>query len=585
MADQEIRKKAESYLSQEWNSIFKDEIQKLLDDNNDGDLRERFYRELDFGTGGLRGEIGGGYNRMNSYTVAKATQGMANYIKAHVPADKQSVVISYDSRNYSDLFSQTAAEVLAANGIKTYLFTSLRPTPVLSFAVRKLGTCAGIMVTASHNPAKYNGYKVFWEDGAQVTPPHDKGIISEVGKVTDDIKRIDVEAALYAGSIVMIDREIDDAYNDMCKAQCLRPELVREKGKDLKVVYTPLHGAGTVPVERLLSDVGIKVFTVPEQREPDGNFPTVAFPNPEITPAMDLSLKYAREQGADLVIGTDPDADRIGIAVPDGEDWTLITGNQLGALLTDYIFRSREEQGLMPDRPAFINTIVTTNLQFDIAQAYGAACFKVLTGFKYIGEKIGEWDKTEEYQYIFGGEESYGFLVETDARDKDAVSAALLTAEMALWNVNRGFTVLDHLKEIWQTYGYYEEFLISQYFEGEAGAGIMAGLMKTLREDMPREWGDLKAQSLMDFQSGTTVDLETGKRAKDIDLPSSNVLQFVMEDGSLVTARPSGTEPKIKFYGSCCVKPCGDLEEAKKATSLRIKSVEASVEKLIKSVQ
>ena len=585
MADQEIRKKAESYLSQEWNSIFSDEIRKLLDDNNDGDLRERFYRELDFGTGGLRGEIGGGYNRMNSYTVAKATQGMANYIKANVPSHKQSVVISYDSRNYSDLFSKTAAEVLAANGIKTYLFTSLRPTPVLSFAVRKLGTCAGIMVTASHNPAKYNGYKVFWEDGAQVTPPHDKGIITEVGKVTDDIKRIDAEAALSAGSIVMIDREIDDAYNDMCKAQCLRPELVREKGRDLKVVYTPLHGAGTVPVERLLSDVGIEVFTVPEQREPDGDFPTVAFPNPEITPAMDLALKYAREQGADLVIGTDPDADRIGIAVPDGDDWTLITGNQLGALLTDYIFRSRREQGLMPDRPAFINTIVTTNLQFDIAHAYGASCFKVLTGFKYIGEKIGEWDKTEEYQYIFGGEESYGFLVETDARDKDAVSAALLTAEMALWNVNRGFTVLDHLKEIWQTYGYYEEFLISQYFEGEAGAGIMAGLMKTLREDKPREWGELKARSLRDFQNGTTVDLETGMTAKDIDLPSSDVLQFVMEDGSLVTARPSGTEPKIKFYGSCCVKPCGDLDEAKKATSVRIGSVEASVKELIKSVQ
>ncbi len=585
MADQEIRQKAESYLDQEWNSVFKDEVRQLIDNNDDKELRERFYRELDFGTGGLRGEIGGGYNRMNSYTVAKATQGLANYIKANGPADKQSVVISYDSRNYSDLFSQTAAEVLAANGIKTYLFTSLRPTPVLSFAVRKLGTCAGIMVTASHNPAKYNGYKVFWEDGAQVTPPHDKGIITEVAKVTDNIRRIDLEAALAAGSIVMVDKEIDDAYNDMCKAQCLRPELVREKGKNLKIVYTPLHGAGTVPVERLLSDVGIEVFTVPEQREPDGDFPTVAFPNPEITPAMDLSLKYARKQGADLVMGTDPDADRIGIAVPDGDDWTLITGNQLGALLTDYIFRSRQEQGLMPDRPAFINTIVTTNLQFDIAQAYGAACFKVLTGFKYIGEKIGEWDKTEEYQYIFGGEESYGFLVETDARDKDAVSAALLTAEMALWNVNRGFTVLDHLKEIWQTYGYYEEFLISQYFEGEAGAGIMAGLMKTLREDKPREWGDLKARSLMDFKDGTTVDLETGKKEKNIDLPSSNVLQFVMEDGSLVTARPSGTEPKIKFYGSCCVKPCVDLEEAKRVTSARIKSVEARVGELIKSVQ
>ncbi|MDC7220540.1 MAG: phospho-sugar mutase [Spirochaetales bacterium] len=585
MADQEIMNKAKAYLSQEWNAVFKDEVQKLIEAGDEVELRERFYRELDFGTGGLRGELGGGYNRLNSYTTGKAIQGLANYIKAHVGADKQSVVIACDSRNYSDVFSQTAAEVLAANGIKTYLFTSLRPTPVLSYAVRKLGTCAGIMITASHNPAKYNGVKVFWEDGAQVTPPHDTGIIGEVNKVTDDIKRITKEEAVAAGSIVMIDEEIDGPYNEMCKAQCLRPELVKEKGKDLKIVYTPLHGAGTVPVERVLSDVGIEVFTVPEQREPDGNFPTVAFPNPEITEAMNLSLKYAKEQGADMVIGTDPDADRIGIAVPDGDEWTLITGNQLGALLTDYIFRSRQELDLMPDSPAFINTIVTTNLQFDIAQAYGATCFKVLTGFKYIGEKIGEWDETEEYQYIFGGEESYGFLVETDARDKDAVSAALITAEMALWNVNRGKTVLDHLKEIWQTYGYYEEFLISQYFEGEAGAGIMAGLMKTLREDKPKSWGKLTAASLRDFSDGSTTNLETGEKVKDIDLPSSNVLQFVMTDGSLVTARPSGTEPKIKFYGSCCVKPCGDLEEAKSATSALIKSVEACVADLIESVK
>lgn len=584
MADQDILHKAEKYVSQEWTDVFKKEVEDLIEAGNEAELRERFYRELDFGTGGLRGEIGGGTNRMNSYTVAKATQGLANYIKKNVPEDQRSVVISYDSRNYSGLFSQTAAEVLAGNGIKTYLFTSLRPTPVLSFAVRRLKTCAGIMVTASHNPAKYNGYKVFWSDGAQVTPPHDKGIISEVELVTDGISRKEIEGAKAEGSIVMIDSDVDDAYNAMCKAQCLRPELVREKGRDLKIVYTPLHGAGTVPVERVLSELGIEVFTVPEQREPDGDFPTVAFPNPEITPAMDLSLQYARKQGADLVMGTDPDADRIGIAVPDGDDWTLITGNQLGALLTDYIFRSRSELGLMPDRPAFINTIVTTNLHFDIATAYGAACFKVLTGFKYIGEKIGQWDKTEEFHYIFGGEESYGFLVETDARDKDAVSAALLTAEMALWNLNRGKTVLDHLKEIWSTHGYYEEFLISQYFEGEAGAGVMAGLMKTLRENPPTAWGSLKAVQLRDFSDGTTLDLASGAKAKDIDLPSSNVLQFVMEEGSLVTARPSGTEPKIKFYGSCCVKPCNNLEKAKADTSAIIKSIEASVQELIGSV-
>ncbi len=581
MDKKELKAKAEEYLQLEKNDHFRKEVEDLLAKEDWEDLNDRFYTELSFGTGGLRGVIGGGMNRMNPYTVAKATQGLAQYVVNNVPQEDRKVVISYDSRHFSDLFAEQAALVFAGNGIRTWLFTSLRPTPELSYAVRKLGCAAGVMVTASHNPAEYNGYKVYWSDGGQITSPHDTGIISEVRKVSDTINIAEKEEALKSGMLTMIDEEVDVPYLDMVIAESLRPEMVKEKGKDLKVVYTPLHGCGTIPVETALSRMGIEVVTVKEQREPDGAFPTVDFPNPEITPAMQMALDYAVREKADLVMGTDPDADRLGIAVPDGDGYTLITGNQLGCLLTDYIFLSRKELGKMPPKPAFVNTIVTTDLQIKIAESYGAATFKVLTGFKYIGEKMREFEQDDSYQYIFGGEESYGFLVERDVRDKDAVSAATMTAEMALWNVSQGRTVLDHLKEIYEKFGYYEETLISQYFKGQSGQQIMAKLMADLRSEPPRTLGGIAVTEMKDYKDGTTRNLLTGDMDTDIDLPSSNVIQFVLEDGSLVTARPSGTEPKIKFYASICGEKGQSLEDAKKSVAGKIKAIESDINTMI----
>ncbi len=581
MDQKELLEKANQYILDEKDEYFRQQVQTLIKEENWEELNDRFYRELSFGTGGLRGIIGGGMNRMNPFTVAKATQGLANYILKNAPVGKRCAALAYDCRHFSDTFALQAALVFAANGIKAYLFTSLRPTPELSYAVRKLNCCSGIMVTASHNPAEYNGYKVYWEDGAQVTAPHDTGIITEVRAVQDDIRIMDKEEALDRGLLQMIDKEVDDGYLDMVIAQSLRPDLVREKGKDLKVVYTPLHGTGTLPVETALSRMGIKVITVKEQREPDGAFPTVEFPNPEIAPAMKMALDYGMREKADLVMGTDPDADRLGIAVPEKDGYRLITGNQLGALLTDYIFQSRREQGSLPGNAAFVNTIVTSNLQNKIAQSYGAATFKVLTGFKYIGEKMKEFEEQGSHTYIFGGEESYGFLVETDVRDKDAVSAATMSAEMALWNVARGRRVLDHLNDLYKRFGYYEETLISQYFKGQSGQKIMDDLMTGLRSNTPTHLGGIAVEFLRDYKEGSTRNLLTGEVDTNINLPSSNVLQFVLEEGSLVTARPSGTEPKIKFYASVCDKPGEDLEESKKRVAQKIEGIKKDLNSLI----
>lgn len=577
MERKELIVKAKDYLEKEDDSRFSEQVAELLKKEDWEELNDRFYTDLAFGTGGLRGVIGGGMNRMNPYTVRKATQGLASYIVKNVAEGKRRVALAYDSRHYSDLFALQAALVFAGNGIECFLYTSLRPTPQLSYTVRELNCCAGVMVTASHNPAEYNGYKVYWEDGGQITAPHDTGIIAEVRAVTDQINVISEEKAKSEGLLHMIDADVDRSYLDMVIAQSLRPELVKEKGKDLKVVFTPLHGCGTVPVENALSRMGIKVVTVKEQREPDGAFPTVAFPNPEITPAMQMALDYAAREKADLVMGTDPDADRLGIAVPEGDGYTLVTGNQLGCLLTDYIFLSRKELGKLPDNAAFVNTIVTTDLQIKIAESYGAETFKVLTGFKFIGEKMREFEESGSHTYIFGGEESYGFLVEEEVRDKDAVSAATMAAEMALWNVAQGRTVLDHLNDIYERFGYYEETLISQYFKGQSGQEVMAGLMTTLRETPPASLGGVTVIALKDYKDGTTRNLLTAELDTDIDLPSSNVLQFVLEDGSLITARPSGTEPKIKFYASICGEKGQSLSDAKVEVSAKIKAIEADI--------
>ncbi|MFW6245019.1 MAG: phospho-sugar mutase [Fibrobacterota bacterium] len=583
MDTQALKEKAQEYIRLEQDAYFRGQVEELVKKEDWTELNDRFFTDLAFGTGGLRGVIGGGYNRMNPFTVCRATQGLANYIKKAVPADQASAVIAYDSRNFSDLFAMQAALVLCANGIKTYLFTSLRPTPELSFAVRKLKATTGIVVTASHNPPEYNGYKVYWDDGAQVVAPHDKLIIEEVRAVTNEISVISEKDALEEGRLVMIDKEVDEPFIQMVKDQSIRPELVKEKGKDLKVVFTPLHGTGTMPVETALRDMGIEVIFVEEQKEPDGNFPTVDYPNPEDASAMKLSLDLAKEVGADLVMGTDPDADRLGIAVPDENgEYVLVSGNQLGALLADYIFSSRKETGTLPSKPAFIKTIVTTDLQRLIAEEYGAQVYNTLTGFKYIGEKIREFEsQADGPSYIFGGEESYGYLVNTEVRDKDAVSAATMTAEMALYHRTRGRTLLDQLRNIWNQYGYFQEMLLSKTFKGESGLKVMNDLMEKFRKTPPTEFAGQKVLAVKDYREGTTFDPTAGTLEKNIDLPSSNVLQFILDDESVITARPSGTEPKIKFYASCRSEKGKDLDAAMAEVSKKIETITSELNSMI----
>ncbi len=577
MIDDTVQQRIDEYLANEDNEYFVKDLEKVLEQGNEEELNDRFYTSLSFGTGGLRGRIGGGLNRMNPYIVRKATQGLSNYILKHT--SKGSAVIAYDSRHFSDLFAEEAARIFCTNGIKTYLFSSLRPTPVLSFAVRKLGTTAGIVITASHNPAAYNGYKVYWSDGGQIVPPHDSGIINEVNAVEGPLHPMSREDALQKGLLTIIDKEIDEPFVSLVKSCSIRPELLRTLGKDLKIVYTPLHGTGTVLVERTLKEMGVRVLTVPEQREPDGDFPTVEFPNPEIASALKLAIALAKKESADMLMGTDPDADRLGIAVPDGDDMVLVTGNQLGVLLADYIFSSLKELGKLPVHSAFVKTIVTTELQRMVAEQYGAACYDVLTGFKYIAEKIKEFEDTGE-KYIFGGEESYGYLVTDEVRDKDAVSAAFLAVEMTLYHRSKGKSVLDRLKEIWDEYGYFEEMLISRYFEGQEGKAVMDTLMASLRAAPPKTFGGIPVEQIRDYMSGTTLSA-SGERVKNITLPASNVLQFVLADGSMVTVRPSGTEPKIKFYASCRTDAGVPLKQARVETERKLKAIELEVDALL----
>ena len=583
MTNSDITARAEAYIGFEEHDDFRGEVQALIDKRDIDEITERFWRDLDFGTGGLRGVIGGGDNRINPYVIRKATQGLANYIAGHVAESERGAVIAYDSRRCSELFAREAARVLAANGIRAWLFISLRPTPVLSFAVRRLGACAGIMITASHNPAKYNGYKVFWSDGAQVVPPHDKGIITEVRAITGPVAAMDAEQAERKGLIIPVGKEIDDSYRAMVVSQSLNPDLIKSRGESFKIVYSPLHGAGTVPVETVLRELGIGVITVPEQREGDGDFPTVEFPNPETAAALKMALDLGARENADLVMATDPDADRLGIAVNSNREWTLMTGNQLGAVLADYIFRIRKEQGSLPANPAFINTIVTSEFQNRIAESYGAVSFRVLTGFKYIGEKIRQFEAEGTYDYVFGGEESYGYLVGSGVRDKDAVSAAAITVEAALWNRERGMTLLGHLEELWARFGYYQEVLIGRDFDGRRGQDIMTSLMETLRGRAPDEIAGTAVDSVRDFLSGTTRDTSSGQVEKNLVQPSSNVLQFVLADGSLVTARPSGTEPKIKFYASCRSGNGDNPARARADIQHRIAGIEAWVNTAVAS--
>jgi phosphoglucomutase len=581
MTNEELKRAAETYLTREDHPVFRKEVEDLLKADHWAELNERFYTSLSFGTGGLRGTIGGGTNRMNPFMVRSATQGLASYVNTAVGAGKGSAVIAHDSRNYSDLFALEAALTLAANGIKTYLFRALRPTPVLSFAVRHLKATTGIVVTASHNPPEYNGYKVYWADGAQVVPPHDTGIISEVRKVDGKFKTMTKADALAKGLLVEIDEEVDGPYVEMVKKLSLRPELFKTASK-VKVVYTPLHGTGVTLLPRIMKDLGINLVIEPKQAIPDGNFPTVASPNPEEHSAMQLAIDLAKKEGADLILGTDPDADRIGIGVPSKGDWVLLNGNQLGALLADYIFSSLKALGRMPAKPVFINTIVTTELHQLIAQDYGVRTFRVLTGFKYIGEKIKLFEQGNEgLKYVFGGEESYGFLFGDSVRDKDAVGTAAITIEMALWHLSQGRSVMDALNGLYEKYGFFQEILISKTFKGQAGLETMKKFMADLRTAPPKKVGPLALTRVLDYQNGTTRGAD-GSVKKDIDLPGSDVVQFVLEDGSTVTVRPSGTEPKIKFYASCRAEKGLSLEAAKAKVADKVKAINEALDGMIR---
>lgn len=527
----------------------KEELRSIAGDEKE--IEDRFYKELEFGTGGLRGVIGAGTNRMNTYTVRKATQGLANYIIKQGGEDK-GVAIAYDSRRKSPEFADEAALCLAANGIKAYVFDSLRPTPELSFALRTLKCISGIVITASHNPPEYNGYKAYWEDGAQVTAPKDREIIEEVKNVTDyhEVKTMSREDAIAAGLYQVIGKEIDDAYMAELKKQIIHPEIIKEVADDIKIVYSPFNGTGNVPVRRILSELGFKnVYVVPEQEMPDPDFTTLDYPNPEDPKAFTLALRLAKEKNADIVLATDPDADRLGIYALDTKSGEYIpfTGNMSGMLIAEYILRERISTGKMPENPALVTTIVTTNMAGAIARDYNVKFIEVLTGFKFIGEQIKLFEQTGSNNYVFGLEESYGCLAGTHARDKDAVVAVMCLCEMAAWCKKNGITVWDQMLNLYEKYGYYKETQYAITLKGIDGAAQITEMMNRLRSNPPKSFGDLTVKELRDYDRDVAVNLETGEE-KSTGLPKSNVLYFDLSNDSWCCARPSGTEPKIKFY-------------------------------------
>lgn len=535
------------------NDYFDEDTKKelLAIRNDEKEVEDRFYKDLEFGTGGLRGVIGAGTNRMNVYTVRKATQGLANYIMKQGGSDK-GVAIAYDSRRMSPEFADTAACCLAANGIKAYVFESLRPTPELSFALRKLGCISGIVVTASHNPPEYNGYKVYWEDGAQITAPKDKEIIAEVNAITDynTVKTMDKEAAKAAGLYEVIGKEIDDAYMVELKKQIIHPEIIAEVADDIKIVYTPLCGTGNLPVRRVLSELGFKnVYVVPEQENPDPDFTTLDYPNPEDPKAFTYALRLAKEKDADIVLATDPDADRLGVYAKDTKtgEYVPFTGNMSGMLIAEYILREKTKMGTMPANPALVTTIVTTNMADVITRAYGVKMIEVLTGFKFIGEQIKFFEETGSNNYVFGLEESYGCLAGTHARDKDACVAVMCLCEVAAYCKKEGKTLWDMMVEMYEKYGYFKETQYTITLKGVDGAKQIAEIMDKLRKNPPKAFGDLKVLRFRDYEEDKIIDMETGA-VTTTGLPKSNVLYFELPDNFWCCARPSGTEPKIKFY-------------------------------------
>ena len=518
---------------------------------DEAEIEDRFYKDLEFGTGGLRGVIGNGTNRMNIYTVRKATQGLANFIIKEKAADR-GVAIAYDSRRMSPEFANEAALCLNANGIKAYIFPTLRPTPELSFALRELKCIAGIVVTASHNPPEYNGYKVYWEDGAQITAPKDTQIINEVKAVTDynTVKTMDIDEARACGLYNVIGYDMDDKYIAALKKMSLNGDIIKQVADDIKIVYTPFHGTGNVPVRRILKELGFKhVYVVPEQEKPDPDFTTLEYPNPEDPKAFTLALKLAKEKDADIILATDPDADRLGVYSKDSKtgEYMSFTGNMSGMLIAEYILSQRKEKGLLHDNGAFVKTIVSTNMADAIAKEYNVKLIEVLTGFKFIGEQIKLFEQQHTYEYEFGFEESYGCLVGTHARDKDAIVAVMALCEAAAFYKSKGLTLWDQMINIFDKYGYYKEGQKAITMKGAEGAAQIAQMMDDLRKNPPKKFGDWDVVEFRDYKTKECTDIKTGAKS-DTGLPVSNVLYFDLTDNAWCCARPSGTEPKIKFY-------------------------------------
>lgn len=567
--DVQIEEKVASWLNGSYDEDVKTSI-KDLQKNNPDELADAFYRNLEFGTGGLRGIMGIGTNRINKYTIGMATQGYTNYLKKSFPDEEIKVAIAHDSRNNSRFFAETVASVFAANGLKVFLFDELRPTPELSFAIRHLGCKGGVVCTASHNPKEYNGYKAYWVDGGQLVPPHDKNVITEVEKIGDvnDVKWSGGEE-----NITIIGKEVDDAYIQMVKSLSVYPEVIKEQ-KDLKIVFTSIHGTGIKLVPPTLKAYGFENLTiVEEQATPDGNFPTVHYPNPEESEAMNFGLQKAKEINADILCGTDPDADRVGIGVKNIKgEWVLMTGNQTAVLAFNYVMEARKEKGLQQPNDMVVKTIVTTDMIDVIAKEAGVTCYNVLTGFKWIAELIREKEGIENY--IVGGEESYGLLIGDQVRDKDAISAVAILCEMAAYEKSKGRSLYEKMLDLYVKFGYYQEDLISITKKGRNGQQEIAEMMESFRANPPKELAGSKVVELLDYEKGVKTNLQTGDK-EDISLPKSNVLQFITEDGSKISARPSGTEPKIKFYFSVntSLESSDKFEETQQKAKDKIKQI------------
>jgi phosphoglucomutase len=582
LSDEEILTRARAYISLETEPEFRDDVRLLLEKKDLPELRERFSQKLAFGTGGLRGVIGGGGNRMNILAVRRVTQGLANYIKRSVTG-RASVVIAFDSRRYSERFAGEAARVLAANDIPAWIFPELAPTPLLSFMVRRLSATAGIVITASHNPPEYNGYKVYWSDGAQIVGREDDGISEEISRVGERMLTMDEQEAVAQGLLGRVSREDIDAYFNAVLPKYLRRTELAGRWREYPVVYTPLHGAGRGPVTALFDRLGVSYAVVPEQAAPDSDFTYAPNPNPENPRAFDLAFRLAEKTQAELVIATDPDADRLGVAVPTGQGYRLLSGNEVGVLFLSYILETRAAGKVLPEKSYVVKTIVTSDLQRRIAEDYGVLCLDTLTGFKNICGVMRRMEREQpDYKFLLGNEESCGYLIETEVRDKDGISAAGLAVEMGLYYKTRHLTLPEKLEELYTRYGRFRDFQVSKVLPGLEGITAIRRMMDLIRRDPHAFLPALKLSACKDYHSGETTDLATGRVTRNIDLPSSDVLQFLTEDGSLVTVRPSGTEPKIKFYATLVAEPPSRRAEAEQRLAEGERVIRAQIDEFIK---